>query len=100
MNSWATRQRVVGELKGLGMSVSLTTVRKGFGSTSSGQKQGARSSPIAKERPSADCALARENPMGYQRKVGELKGDVSDTTVKKILREEQLGPVAQRAILA
>src|SRR5919204_5794106 len=41
--------------------------------------------------------LARENPRwGYQRIVGELKGlgvVVSATTVKKILREDQLGPV-------
>jgi len=44
--------------------------------------------------------LARENPRwGYQRIVGELKGlgvVVSATTVKKILREEQLGPVGKR----
>jgi hypothetical protein len=39
--------------------------------------------------------LARENPRwGYQRIVGELMGlgvAVSATTVKKILRQEQLG---------
>ena len=44
--------------------------------------------------------LARENPRwGYQRIVGELKGlgiVVSATTVKKILREEQLGPAGTR----
>jgi putative transposase len=44
--------------------------------------------------------LARENPRwGYQRIVGELKGlgiVVSATTVKKILREEQLGPAGKR----
>jgi putative transposase len=44
--------------------------------------------------------LARENPRwGYQRIVGELKGlgvIVSATTVKKILREEQLGPPGKR----
>jgi putative transposase len=44
--------------------------------------------------------LARENPRwGYQRIVGELKGlgvVVSATTVKKILRQEQLGPVGKR----
>ena len=37
--------------------------------------------------------------MGYQRIVGELKGlgiVVSATTVKKILREEQLGPAGTR----
>ena len=44
--------------------------------------------------------LARENPRwGYQRIVGELKGKgmvVSATTVKKILRAEQLGPAGER----
>jgi hypothetical protein len=44
--------------------------------------------------------LARENPRwGYQRIVGELKGlgvVVSATTVKKIRREEQLGPAGKR----
>jgi hypothetical protein len=44
--------------------------------------------------------FARENPRwGYQRIVGELKGlgvIVSATTVKKILREEQLGPAGKR----
>ena len=44
--------------------------------------------------------LARENPhWGYPRIVGELKGlgvVVSATTVKKILREEQLGPAGKR----
>jgi hypothetical protein len=44
--------------------------------------------------------LARENPRwGYQRIVGELKGlgiVVSATTVKKVLREEELGPAAKR----
>jgi hypothetical protein len=44
--------------------------------------------------------LARENPRwGYQRIVGELKCVgvvVSATTVKKILREEQLGPAGKR----
>jgi putative transposase len=44
--------------------------------------------------------LARENPRwGYQRIVGELKGlgvVVSATTVKKILRQEQLGPAGKR----
>jgi putative transposase len=44
--------------------------------------------------------LARENPRwGYQRIVGELKGlgvVVSATTVKKVLREEQLGPAGKR----
>ena len=44
--------------------------------------------------------FARENPRwGYQRIVGELKGlgvVVSATTVKKVLREEQLGPAGKR----
>jgi len=44
--------------------------------------------------------FARENPRwGYQRIVGEMKGlgaMVSATTVKKILREEQLGPAGKR----
>ena len=44
--------------------------------------------------------MARENPRwGYQRIVGELKGlgvVVSATTVKKVLREHQLGPAGTR----
>ena len=56
--------------------------------------------PIAKERRALIIRLARENPRwGYQRIVGELKGVgsvVSATTVKKILREEQLGPAGTR----
>jgi putative transposase len=44
--------------------------------------------------------LARENPRwGYQRIVGELKGlgiAVSATTVRKVLREQQLGPAGTR----
>ena len=59
-------------------------------------------------RPTADArsgsraapSVARENPRwGYQRIVGELKGlgvVVSATTVKRILREEQLGPAGKR----
>jgi putative transposase len=56
--------------------------------------------PIAKERRALILRLARENPRwGYQRIVGELKGlgvVVSATTVRKVLREEQLGPAAKR----
>jgi putative transposase len=56
--------------------------------------------PIAKERRALIVRLARDNPRwGYQRIVGELKGlgiVVSATTVKKILREEQLGPAGKR----
>ncbi len=56
--------------------------------------------PIAKERRALIVRLARENPRwGYQGIVGELKGlgiIVSATTVKKILREEQLGPAGTR----
>ena len=44
--------------------------------------------------------VARENPRwGYLRIVGELKGlgiAASATTVRKILREEQLGPAGRR----
>jgi hypothetical protein len=44
--------------------------------------------------------LARENPRcGYQRVVGELKGlgiAISTTTVRKILRNGQLGPARER----
>jgi putative transposase len=56
--------------------------------------------PIAKERRALIVRLAQENPRwGYQRIVGELKGlgiAVSATTVKKILREEHLGPAGTR----
>jgi transposase InsO family protein len=56
--------------------------------------------PIAKERRALIVRLARENPRwGYQRIVGELKGlgiVVSATSVRKILREEQLGPADTR----
>ena len=56
--------------------------------------------PIAKERRALIVRLARENPRwGYQRIVGELKGlgiVVSATTVRKILREEELGPAGRR----
>jgi putative transposase len=58
---------------------------------SSADRQGASSS---------DRSLSTgESAVGYQRIVGELKGlgiVVSATTVKKILREEQLGPAGTR----
>jgi transposase InsO family protein len=54
----------------------------------------------APDRRALIVRIARENPRwGYQRIVGELKGlgiVVSATTVKKILREEQLGPAGTR----
>jgi putative transposase len=52
--------------------------------------------PINRDARALIVRLARENPRwGYLRIVGELKGlgvMVSATTVKKVLREEQLGP--------
>ena len=56
--------------------------------------------PIIREIRALIVRLARENPRwGYLRIVGELKGlgvIVSATTVKKVLREEQLGPAGKR----
>ena len=56
--------------------------------------------PIGPEVRVLIVRFARENPRwGYQRIVGELKGlgvVVSATTVKKVLREEQLGPAGKR----
>ena len=56
--------------------------------------------PIGREIRTVIIRLARENPRwGYQRIVGELKGlgvIVSATSVRKILREHQLGPVGTR----
>ena len=56
--------------------------------------------PLTKERRALIVRLARENPRwGYQRIVGELKSlgiAVSATTVRKILREEQLGSAGKR----
>jgi putative transposase len=56
--------------------------------------------PIDREVRALILRLARENPRwGCQRIVGELKGlgiVVSATTVKKILRQEQLGPAGKR----
>jgi putative transposase len=56
--------------------------------------------PISREIRALIVRLARENPRwGYQRIVGELKGlgiAVSATTVRKVLREQQLGPASTR----
>ena len=56
--------------------------------------------PISRDVRAVIVRLARENPRwGYLRIVGELKGlgvMVSATTVKKVLREEQLGPAGKR----
>ena len=56
--------------------------------------------PIGRQVRALIVRLARENPRwGYQRIVGELKGlgmVVSATTVKKVLREHQLGPADTR----
>ena len=56
--------------------------------------------PTSRELRDLILRLARENARwGYQRIVGELKGlglVVSATTVRKVLREEQLGPAGRR----
>ena len=56
--------------------------------------------PIGREVRDLIVRLAHENPRwGYQRIVGELKGVgvvVSATTVRQILREEDLGPANRR----
>ena len=58
--------------------------------------------PIGRQVRALIVRLARENPRwGYQRIVGELKGlgmVVSATSVKKVLRERQLGPAGTRAV--
>ena len=56
--------------------------------------------PISRHVRALVVRLARENPRwGYQRIMGELKGlgvVVSATTIKKVLREHQLGPAGKR----
>jgi putative transposase len=56
--------------------------------------------PIGQEVRALILRLARENPRwGYLRIVGELKGlgmVVSASTVKKLLRDERLGPASRR----
>ncbi len=55
--------------------------------------------PIGRAVRALIVRLARENPRSYQRIVGELKAlgiVASATTVRKILREEQLGPANKR----
>jgi putative transposase len=56
--------------------------------------------PINQEMRALIVRLARENPRwGYQRIVGELNGlgiAVSATTVRKVLREQRLGPAGSR----
>ena len=56
--------------------------------------------PFSREVRALIVRLARENPpWGYPRIVGELKGlgiVVSASTVKNVLREEQLGPAGKR----
>jgi len=57
--------------------------------------------PISREVRELILQIARENPRcGYQRIVGELKGIgvvVSATTVRNVLREEQVGPAGGRS---
>jgi transposase InsO family protein len=57
--------------------------------------------PIDREVRALILRMARENPRwGYQRIVGELKGlgvIVSATTVRKVLRTEQVGPAPRRS---
>ena len=56
--------------------------------------------PIGRQVRALIVRLAHENPRwGYQRIVGELKDlgiVVSATTVRKVMREEQLGPAGKR----
>ncbi len=60
--------------------------------------------PIGAELSELVLRLARENPRwGYQRIVGELNGlgiSVSATTVRKILRQAELGPAGERSGLS
>lgn len=60
--------------------------------------------PIGGELRELVLRLARENPRwGYQRIAGELNGlglKVSATTVRKILREDGIGPAGERSALS
>ena len=60
--------------------------------------------PIGGEIRDLVLRLARENPRrGYQRIAGEINGlglRVSATTIRKILRDEGIGPATERFVLS